>query len=198
MPVFSFCSCFVYHMIFLDSKWKCSNGGALSKAEHDLNYYYENLSLFATKVKKAFEPYHSALTRIGEWIKKHEGYGYVHGCIVDIDFLNHIYLDPYDAQAKFYFATDMTNKIFYRDFNHLLQDSPIIICRESLQKALDSASAEIPLLLSSGKDSFLTPVPELLLDKAMYEPSRNMRSIQYAIENNVVRFWRDSILTQTQ
>ena len=186
----------IYMFLYQEHILSILNGGALSKAEHDIDYYFENLSLFASKVKKAFEPYHSALTSIGEWIRKHGGKGSVHGCIVDIDLLNHIYLDPYDAKAKFYFATDMTNKVFFRDLNHLLQDSPIIYCKESLQKALISDSDGIPILLSNGTDSSLTPVPEAVLDRAMYEPSRNMRSIQYAIENNVVRFWRDAILEQ--
>lgn len=37
-------------------------------------------------------------------------------------------------------------------------------------------------------------VPEEVLDRGMYEPSRIMRSIQYLFDNNVIRIWRDSVL----
>ena len=37
-------------------------------------------------------------------------------------------------------------------------------------------------------------VPQVVLDKSMYEPSRIMRSIQYIFDQNVLRIWNDAVL----
>lgn len=184
----------VYMFLYQEHTLSILNGGALKKADHDIEYYYKNMPLFISQVKKAFEPYHKTLKTIGSWIKEHDGSGYVHGCIVDIDFFNHIYLDPYDAKVNFYFAEDMTKKLFFKNLNQLINESPVLSCKESFQKAFMSGNSGMPKLLTDGADPSIAPVPEFVMDRAMYEPSRNMRAVQYALENNVIRFWRDAIL----
>ncbi len=41
-------------------------------------------------------------------------------------------------------------------------------------------------------------VSEQVLDRSMYEPSRIMRSIQYLLDNDVIRIWRDSVLDDAE
>lgn len=50
-------------------------------------------------------------------------------------------------------------------------------------------------LLPSGEDVSLAKVPEIVLDTEMYEPSRQLRAVQYVLEQNVISIWRDEILT---
>ena len=47
----------------------------------------------------------------------------------------------------------------------------------------------------SKKKMVVTKVPKLVLETAIYNPSRVMKSIQYIFENNVIRIWNDEILS---
>ena len=40
----------------------------------------------------------------------------------------------------------------------------------------------------------LATVPQIVLDKSMYEPSRVMRSVQYIFDQNILRVWNDTVL----
>ncbi len=184
----------IYMFFYKERSISILNGGALSKAEHDLEYYYENLPLYVSQVRRAFTPYYNALKQVSESVKAIGGWGSIHGCIVDIDFFNHVYLDPYDGALKFYYADDMTNKVFYAGIEALVRESPILYTREFILKKLESRESDISLLLAGDENHSLASVPELVLDRTMYGPSRQMRSVQYALENNTIRFWRDAIL----
>ena len=52
------------------------------------------------------------------------GTGAVHGCIVDIDWFNHVYLNPFDGKVTPYFAMDMTGKLVFNNMESLLETSP--------------------------------------------------------------------------
>lgn len=184
----------VYMFFYKERSLSILNGGALSKAEHDLEYYNENLPLYVSQVRKAFVPYYNALKQVSASVKSIGGWGDIHGCIVDIDFFNHVYLDPYNGKLQFYYAEDMTKKLFYAGIEDLVRESPALLCREIMLKKLGSRNSNVALLMSGEEDHSLASVPELVLDRSMYGPSRQMRSVQYALENNTVRFWRDAIL----
>ena len=77
---------------------------------------------------------------------------------------------------------------------HLLQESPSLPCREQLLKHLESLNS-FPALLPAINESALQSIaPEVVQDTSMYDPSRKMRAIQYALEQKVIRFWKDEIL----
>lgn len=80
-------------------------GGRITNlSQADIGYYYRNLQEYSERVERLFAPYYSALTAISEEVKGIGGYGFIHGSIVDIDFFNHIYLDPLDGSLTPYYA----------------------------------------------------------------------------------------------
>ena len=177
-------------------------GGARKRLAHSMSYYYENLTRYATVVKAAFTPYHNALEKISDEVKAIGGNGYIHGCIVDIDFCNHLYLDPCDGHITPYFAIDTTPKIKYETVRCLLQDSPFpptqldgkLLLENYDKKQIDGA---LLVLADSQKElNDVAVAPELFLDRTMYKSSRIMRSVQYLFDGNVVRIWRDEILAK--
>ncbi len=183
-----------YMFLLEGKKLYILNGGRIHVADHPLAYYNEHLTRYIAQVRKAFIPYDNEKKRLGKVIRKLGGWGSDHGCIVDIDFWNHIYCDPRDGTISFYYATDIVNKIFYPDFVHLLQESPSLPCREQLLKHLESLNS-FPALLPAINESALQSIaPEVVQDTSMYDPSRKMRAIQYALEQKVIRFWKDEIL----
>lgn len=174
------------------------SGGRRKRLDNnDLNYYYENMETYAQRVKEAVSPYQKALRGIAREICRIGGWGNVHGCIVDIDFFNHIYLNPHDGKITPYFATDISSRIVYDDLPSLLDAN-----MPELKKIFDSAykKGNIPLLSQYAvaqneiKNMAVAKVPQLVCGTEIYESSRIMMSIQYIFDNNTIRIWSDDIL----
>lgn len=192
----------VYMFVIKSSSSLCLlEGGRRHKLNCDIDYYDSHLSGYIKKVQDAFTSYQRALSIISKEIRTIGGAGTVHGCIVDIDWFNHIYLNPFDGKVTPYFALDMTYKLAYKDTKSLLKSSPMppqlsngnsLLARYS--SALDDGL--IPILSRNSNEKWeLAVVPKIVLDRSMYEPSRIMRSIQYIFDQNVLRVWDDKILS---
>lgn len=176
-------------------------GGRRHKLDCDISYYYENLPEYVRKVRSAFMPYQKALSMVSDEVMAIGGSGSIHGCIVDIDWFNHIYLNPFDGKVTPYFALNTTDKLVFKNVESLLSSSPFppqLSNGESmLARYLSTPSREkkLPILSrASSKEWELAVVPQVVLDRSMYEPSRIMRSIQYIFDQNVLRVWNDAIL----
>lgn len=128
------------------------NGGAKKKVSFSPEYYYDNIERYAGTVMSYFSNYWDALYSLSEEIKQLtpdekymckayckswksaiqtydewcNGYmrfsGRVHGCIVDIDYYNHIYLNPYDGSVIPYFAPSPFSKYVYKSTVSLFAD----------------------------------------------------------------------------
>lgn len=175
-------------------------GGQKLNVFHGLEYYAANLEKYVEKIQMAFRPYRNALDKIAAEVKRFGGSGYVHGSIVDIDFYNHINLDPFNGIIMPYFALDTTGRIGFRSIRELLESSPIPArgsngnpLLSAYTKLLDAGGMSI--LVPTVKEDALAVVPtEILDEKDIYAPSRVMKSIQYLLDKGVVRVWNDAVL----
>lgn len=189
------------YMFFLQGKnLSILSGGQRRKAAHSIEYYFDNLPFYQQRVKEAMGPYHQALETLSSEIKAFGGIGTIHGCIVDIDWWKHVYLNPYDGKITPYYAINMMYKWLYDDVPSLLEDNPNLFFPEesmSMVKGFQEAQAagKLPVLSAQagGDELALATVPGLVLDRDMYEPSRIMRSIQYIFDQDVVRIWNDDV-----
>lgn len=175
-------------------------GGQKLNVFHGLEYYAANLEKYVEKIQMAFRPYRNALDKIAAEVKRFGGSGYVHGSIVDIDYYNHIYLDPFDGYLMPYFAFDVTCRREFRSVQELLELSPVPALGgdgkpllSAYTKLLDAGGVSI--LTPTVKEDALAVVPtEVLDEKNIYAPSRVMKSIQYLLDKGVVRVWNDAVL----
>lgn len=176
-------------------------GGQKLNVFHGLEYYAANLEKYVEKIQMAFRPYRNALDKIAAEVKRFGGSGYVHGSIVDIDFYNHIYLDPFDGYIMPYFAFDVTGRREFRSVQELLESSPFPALGSdgtpmlsAYTKLLDAGGVSI--LAPTVKEAALAVVPmEILDERNIYAPSRVMKSIQYLLDKGVVRVWNDAVLS---
>lgn len=176
-------------------------GGQKLNVFHGLEYYAANLEKYVEKIQAAFRPYRNALDKIAAEVKRFGGSGYVHGSIVDIDYYNHIYLDPFDGYLMPYFALDVTDRREFRSVRELLESSPFPALGSdgtpmlsAYTKLLDAGGVSI--LPPTVKEAALAVVPmEVLDEKNIYAPSRVMKSIQYLLDKGVVRVWNDAVLS---
>ena len=137
-------------------------------------------------MKKAYAPYYEALCQISEEIKAFGGSGRIHGCIVDIDFLNHVYLNPIDGQVSFYYAEDMYSRVAM-PLEQMLEETGHLEAYQKQQK-----KGSITVINSSTNKQPV--VPEIMFGTEMYEPSKALLKLQYLIEDDIIRVWKDEVL----
>lgn len=168
------------------------NGGKYKKLsdieQRDISYYYANLEKYASILQKKLFRYQQILSEISKYVQLFGGTGIIHGCIVDIDKYNHIYLNPLDGKITPYYATSMTKKYVYDDIQKLLKNHcPLLINKYSRQLCKGN-KLEIS---NNTKADF-----QLDEDTVIYQSSRIMRSYQYLTDVKVVRIWNDAILDE--
>ena len=171
------------------------NGGLVKNAgDHDLDYYYDHLMNYAISVDMFLSKYNVAQKNISNEIKRIGGDGYIHGCIVDIDFYNHIYLNPLDGSITPYFATSMTDKYVYDNVLSLLYEQRPQLY-ENYQKSLSTSGSNPDLVLYAGK-SEITTNKFYVSDRSMYKLSRILRGLQFTTQYSVVRLWNDAVIEE--
>lgn len=126
--------------------------------------------------------------------------GRIHGCIIDLDYFNHIYVNPYDGTITPYHAESMDSKQVYSNLASLIADKrPEMLpglknSREEIFAALlpqkDIQGKSLELLLSEKIDT----TSEVVNDTGMYAASRIMKGLQYIFDFNLICDWYDDIL----
>ena len=186
----------IYCFLFENSKTGklyLLNGGMINNLEHsDIDYYFERMPYYSDAIKGLFSGYNRALKSISNSIKMIGGTGTVHGCIVDIDFLNHIYVNPMDGTITPYFALSIIDKYEYKDIVTLLLQRRKDLYDNYL-KLLRGKSEGIKLLKGKTKVEIIE-ISRFVPETHMYRPSRIMKSLQYLTEVNVIRIWNDHIM----
>jgi len=192
-------------------------GGHTHTLEHDFDYYYNNMDYYGSNIMSIFSNYWDTLDKIASFIKKIHGAGTIHGCIIDIDYNNHIYVNPYDGKLTYYYADSMSEKYIYPSLQELLTDQSIqkaqkieeyIISQKNTNKTQDIIPIqnnyqimlnEYKKLLTPNEKNFLTHPkqikPIFVSDTSMYKASRAIKTLQYYKDNDVIRKWYDGILS---
>ena len=187
----------MYMFLLETSRSLCLMAGGRRKklAVRDVHYYFDNIDIYSEEIKTMIKPYQTALQQISKEVKLIGGSGIIHGCIVDIDFFNHIYLNPFDGKITSYFAYDISSRQPFDSIqNHLRQKAPQLL----LKYQQECKKHSIPLLgpLDNNKEQKVevAVIPSWICGTEMYNPSRIMRAVQYVWEQNVIRIWNDEVL----
>lgn len=130
--------------------------------------------------------------------------GKVHGCIVDIDYYNHIYLNPYDGSIVPYYALSIDNKYVYKNILSLISDKRsemLPTFERALESNIDKESAELMLedttkkrMLSSLDKNEIDTYNVSVSDTSMYDISKRMKQLQRVYDHRLVTVWYDDIL----
>ena len=134
-----------------------------------------------------------------QWVKLS---GKIHGCIVDIDFSNHIYLNPYDGTLVSYNARSMYDKKVYKNIRCLLSDQrPEMLL--SYDNLIEQNNPESTLLLQDKevknelcprqKDAINTKFIKVYKHD-MYTLSNKLKPLQNIYDIKLVQIWYDEII----
>lgn len=186
----------IYCFIFKNEKTEklyLLNGGAIKTLEQDnLDYYFEKMGFYSDAVKEIFREYHIALKSLSNSIKAIGGTGKIHGSIVDIDTLNHVYLNTENGEIIPYYATSIIEKYVYKNIRSLLKkERPDLYLN---YKKLIQSNSENELQVGGNMDSESLEISQFITDTFMYGRSRIIKALQYIIDVYVIRLWDDRVI----
>lgn len=166
------------------------NGGHIKNVGcHDLNYFYENIDIYTNAVNKFLEKYSKIQKDIAKEVKSFGGEGTIHGCIIDIDYYNHLYLNPFDLKLTPYYATSMIDKYVYKNIYSLLKH------RNRELFILYTQNQNLKYLSFDTNNNIVKPGTKNK-ETTIYSISRIIYSLQYTTNFNIIRFWDDSLLQE--
>lgn len=167
------------------------NGGSLKLlALKNIQYYYDNMDIQIAYIKKPLDKFYEIQSQIAKAVKEIGGLGYIHGAIVDIDFYNHIYINPHDLTVTPYSALNMVEKYVYASVPALLKmQCPVLF--SNYRKALSGGN--VNALAIKEDDTEMITRPELYLSTDIYAASRVIKKMQ-KLDDNILSVWIDNIL----
>lgn len=167
------------------------NGGSPKKLERkDIQYYYDNMDEMISTIESPLDKFTSFQENIAKTIKRIGGTGTIHGCIIDIDFNNHIYVNPVDSTVVGYWASDMINKIVYPSIPSLLEKNCPELFGQYI-RLLDSESQDSLVL----KQQSSAAIPQEYFDTDIYRASREIKKMQ-KLNSNILSLWNEDALSK--
>ena len=185
---------YMFFMKNLKGKLLILNGGQIkSVGEHNLDYFYQNLEIYSISIKLFLSKYNELQSKVSQEIKKIGGSGMIHGAIIDIDFYNHIYLNPLDGSIITYYALSMTEKYVYKNLQSLLNyNCPSLY--SNYQQMVKNNTNEL-VVLNSYTNTLIVKDTEFVEDTSIYKYSRILKGLQYTTSNSIVRIWNDGFVS---
>ena len=171
------------------------NGGALKKLDaSDVNYYYDNMDSMIAYIETPLRKYTAYQESIAEEIRKIGGRGWIHGCIIDIDYYNHVYVNPVDMTVRSYWASDIINKLVYPTVPALLKAE----CPELYANYLKLIEGEKsnPLTVKQTKNE-IALLPQEYLETDIYKASREIKKMQ-KLNSNILTTWYDIVTEKNE
>ncbi len=177
--------CFIYET--KAKKLSILNGGALKGLSiKDINYYYDHMEEEIAYIKSPLDKYKEIQKKIAEDVKKIGGSGYIHGAIIDIDFFNHIYVNPIDLTISGYYALDIFYKEIYTTIPELLeQQCPELF--DNYKKLIETKKSTALVVINEEKNEIMS-VPQLYLETDIYKASREIKKMQ-KLSSNILGVW---------
>lgn len=162
------------------------NGGALKLLDRkDINYYYDNMDNQIALNKKPLDRYTKYQETIANQIKEIGGLGDIHGAIIDIDYFNHIYVNPFDGTLSAYYAFNIIDKYTFENIPSLLRaNCPVLY--KNYQKRLETTESN--LLIVNGKSTEVILKPTYYPSTEIYIASREIRKMQ-KLNNGILTVW---------
>lgn len=165
------------------------NGGAIrSLGDNNIQYFYDHMAEQINYIKTPLDKFTEYQTHIANEIRQIGGIGRIHGCIIDIDFYNHIYVNPIDMKLTGYYATDIINKTVYSTIPELLKDK----CPQIYENYLGLIGQGKNTLVISSKKNEVALRKQMYLETDIYRASLDIKKMQ-RLQSNILSVWYEYI-----
>ncbi len=171
------------------------NGGALCGLENrEITFYYDKMDLVIKLIKEPLDEYTKKQRSVAEVIKKLGGSGTIHGCIIDINFYNHIYINPEDGTITGYWASNIIDKLVYPTVPALLKAQCPRMYNLYRKKIKGEAKEEL-MVISGQSETQLAHNPVPYFDTDIYSASRQIKKMQ-KLELHILSTWPNRLPTR--
>ena len=151
----------------------------MKRLEHkDIQYYYDHMDQMIATIKTPMDKYTAFQEKVAGTIQKIGGYGRIHGCIIDINFFNHVYVNP----------IDFSRKVVYPNIPSLEQCPQLYT---NYQKLIEGKRTDP--LMAKQKETQLAMMPQLCLDTDIYKASREISKMQ-RLGSRILTIWNETSL----
>lgn len=180
---------------FIHENWRRQltilNGGGLKKLDvNDINYYYDKMDKVIESIKNPLDKFTMIQEKIANEIKAIGGLGKIHGAIVDIDFCNHIYVNPYDLTITGYYALNMIYKKVFSSVPELLKINCPSLYHNYLKRLIEKGESHFRI--ESNRKEELDMTTDIYLDTDIYKASREIKKMQ-KLSSNILSIWCEPI-----
>lgn len=127
--------------------------------------------------------------QIAEKIIAIGGRGTIHGCIIDIDFFNHIYVNPWDLTIVGYWAADIILKEVYPSVSSLLETKRADLFQNYKNMLAQSNGNSMQLQ----KMFSLSSKSEFYFGTEIYRASREIRKMQ-KLNSHILSAWYEGVM----
>lgn len=190
-----------YYGFFLinDKGCKICQGGSVKtiSSVSDITYFDTYFMNVVSRFVNAMKPYRTVQEQISKDIQSLGFEGCIHGCIIDIDFYNHIMLNPYDGTVSFYYSPIFGTLQKYNNLKEL------IVNMEGGEKILENKQKQLSELTSKNalvcqnKEELQCSIEQAVkidIKSSIYSESRKLNQLQRLFNGKVLRVWDESIV----
>lgn len=165
------------------------NGGALKSLNvKDVHYYYDNMDSQILLNKEPLEKYTKYQKIVSNQVREIGGSGTIHGSIIDIDFFNHIYVNPFDGTLSGYYASDIIDKYVFSNIPSLLKANCPTLYKNYTKRL---GAAESNALIVKGQSTEIILKPTYYPSTDIYIASREIKKMQ-RLNNGILTVWHDN------
>ena len=137
--------------------------------------------------KEPLEKYTKYQKIISNQVKEIGGSGTIHGSIIDIDFFNHIYVNPFDGTLSGYCALDIIDKYIFANIPSLLKaNCPTLYKNYTKMLGTDKSNT----LIIKGQSTEIILKPTYYPGTDIYKASREIKKMQ-RLNNGILTVWHN-------
>ena len=159
----------------------------------------ENFEKMVNIYFKSLSPYRKFQENISKNIQQIGGNGRIHGCIIDIDFFNHIMVNPLDGEITYYYSPYLGLIKRYDNLLELLESENHELA-ENL-KAIENDSFNQIVKQEKDSDKLMTNNNENINDFYYFRPkdtvyaiSNRLNQLQRLFDKKILRAWDTDLL----
>ena len=135
-------------------------------------------------------PYRNAQEQIAKSVKAFGGNGKIHGYIIDIDFFNHIMLNPADGSLTYYYSPMFGAVEIHNDLMSLL-DSHNRSLADQYRKQLKLPDGA---LIPQTRINVTGEIINIDIKNSVYANSNRMNQLQRLFDKKILRDWNEELL----
>ena len=168
-------------------------GSKCKKISHcsDIQYFYQNFTVVVYRYMLSLLPYRAAEEKISAAVKRLGLDGTIHGAIIDLDFYNHIMLNP-DGTITIYYSPYFGMVKEYDSFEGYLSTTENKKALSTYKQEKEGCLKPLAIYNGISEDKEINSVDTS--EYSLYGLSRKIKNIERLFTNNVLRDWNESFI----